>query len=111
MDKARWDAYYRSGEIALVFVAIAAAVWGVFVYRQRRANRGRHGGDSKGAYRGVGIGMKRRGRRASEDELSDLTTPVFESDIEAGAGRERRYSIGSEDSDEGSGSGGKGGKL
>lgn len=98
VDKARWDAYYRSGEIALVFVAIAAAVWGVFVYRQRRGYRSRHGSDSMGAYKNVGISMKSRGRGSSDDDLSDLTgTPVFERDIESG--RERRYSIGSEDSE------------
>lgn len=107
VDKARWDAYYRSGEIALVFVAIAAAIWGVFVYRQRRGYRGRHGSDSMGAYKGVGINMKRRGHGNSEDDLSDLTgTPVFERDIEGG--RERRYSIGSEESEgEASGKGSK----
>lgn len=99
VDKARWDAYYRSGEIALVFVAIAAAIWGVFVYRQRRGYRSRHGSDSMGAYKGVGIGMKRRGQGSSDDDLSDLTgTPVFERDLE-GQGRERRYSIGSEESE------------
>lgn len=68
------------------------------MYRQRRGYRARHGSDSMGAYKGVGISMKSRGRGSSDDELSDLTgTPVFERDIEAG--RERRYSIGSEESE------------
>ncbi|PNS19534.1 Pheromone-processing carboxypeptidase KEX1 [Sphaceloma murrayae] len=40
VDQARWDAYYRSGEVALVVVLIAAGVWGWFVLRQRRRNKG-----------------------------------------------------------------------
>lgn len=106
VDKARWDAYYRSGEIALIFVAIAAVIWGVFIWRQRRNYRGNE--DGKGAYKGVGIGMKRRGMQSGEsfevDELRDLTveTPMFERDLEnGGVPRQSRYSVGSdgEDSD------------
>ncbi|KAI5840832.1 pheromone-processing carboxypeptidase KEX1 [Morchella snyderi] len=105
VDKARWDAYYRSGEIALVFVAISAIIWGIFVYRQRRSYRNSRN-DGKGAYRGVGIGMKRRNMRSEEsfdeDELKDLTveTPMFERDPESGgAARQSRYSVGSDESD------------
>ncbi|KAG8624479.1 hypothetical protein KVT40_007546 [Elsinoe batatas] len=36
VDQARWAAYYRSGEVALVVVLIAAGAWGWFVVRQRR---------------------------------------------------------------------------
>lgn len=36
LKQARWDAYYRSGEIVLVIVVVAAAVWGWFVWRDRR---------------------------------------------------------------------------
>lgn len=36
LEKARWEAYYHSGEIALIIVAIAAALWGIFIFRSRR---------------------------------------------------------------------------
>jgi carboxypeptidase D len=37
-----WQAYYRAGAVALVFVIIAALLLGIFVYRQRR-NQGARG--------------------------------------------------------------------
>ncbi|KAL2261405.1 hypothetical protein VTK26DRAFT_4223 [Humicola hyalothermophila] len=42
LDQAKWEAYRRSGEIVLVLVAVAAAAWGYFVWRDRR-RRGRMG--------------------------------------------------------------------
>lgn len=36
LQQAKWAAYQRSGEVALVFVSIAAALFGYFVWRQRR---------------------------------------------------------------------------
>jgi carboxypeptidase D len=40
LDDAKWAAYQRSGEIALVIVIIAAGVWGFFVWRDRRKRKG-----------------------------------------------------------------------
>lgn len=40
LKDAEWRAYYKSGEAALVVVAIAASVWGFFVWRARRRRRG-----------------------------------------------------------------------
>ncbi|KAL7274988.1 Cell death protease [Rhizina undulata] len=101
LDKARWEAYYHSGEIALILVGSAAVIWGIFIWRQRRRR-------SRGAYAGLGGLRKRggdstsrleRGESFDENELEELTaeTPVFESDME---GRERRYSVGGASSDE-----------
>jgi carboxypeptidase D len=36
LDEAKWAAYSRSGEVALVFVLIAVAVAGFFIWRDRR---------------------------------------------------------------------------
>lgn len=36
VDKAKWHAYRRSGEVVLGIVIIAAVAWGVFIWRQRR---------------------------------------------------------------------------
>ncbi|KMU91028.1 carboxypeptidase KEX1 [Coccidioides immitis H538.4] len=40
LKAATWAAYYKSGEVALVVVAIAAAVWGFFIWRSRRQRQG-----------------------------------------------------------------------
>lgn len=92
IQAARWDAYYRSGEVALILVASAAVIWGVFIWRQRQ-KRNRLG------YRGVrsDVGLE-DGREWDEGQLDDL----------APRGRERRkslddeerYSLGGESSDE-----------
>ncbi|KAG6133862.1 Cell death protease [Claviceps purpurea] len=36
VDKAKWHAYRRSGEVVLGIVIIAAVAWGFFIWRQRR---------------------------------------------------------------------------
>jgi carboxypeptidase D len=110
VNRARWAAYYRSGEIALVLVATAAAIWGIFVWRQRRFTK-----NPKGSY--AGLGMKRTGgsrdRLADgrdsldEDELREITvrSPMFERDRDLEAAGER-YSLGGASTDESDDEGG-----
>ena len=43
IEKAKYDAYYRSGEVALVIVAIAAVAWGWFIWKERRKRAGYQG--------------------------------------------------------------------
>ncbi|KAI9790859.1 MAG: Cell death protease [Piccolia ochrophora] len=40
IEKAKWDAYYRAGSVALVFVAAAAAAFGYYVWRDRKRRAG-----------------------------------------------------------------------
>lgn len=40
LKEAEWKAYYKSGEAALVVVVIAASIWGCFVWRGRRRQKG-----------------------------------------------------------------------
>lgn len=58
LSAAKWSAYYKSGEVALVVVVIAAAAWGFFIWRQRRQHAGYKGlfGDEP-----LSIGLHRRG--------------------------------------------------
>lgn len=114
LEAAKWSAYYKSGEIALVIVVIAAAVWAYFIWRdrQKRAGyRGIFGGDahmsSGGPRDGVRTGMglesfrhKRVNRDVEaadfdESELDELhvRTPVEETDRD-------RYSVGEASEDE-----------
>ncbi|EGX46187.1 Cell death protease [Orbilia oligospora] len=104
LEKERWKAYYRSGEIVLVIVIVAAGVWGYWVWRQRRAMGDGHTNGI--AYTGLSQGKRSRRTADIEDgdfeesELDDLhvASPVFDRE----AAGERRYSIGG-DSDESDG--------
>jgi carboxypeptidase D len=111
LDAAKWQAYRKSGEIVLVIVAIAAAVWGYFVWRDRRRRRGYQG---LAGNRNTGLsqmprshttGLENfRNKRTNRDveaadfdegELDDLhvSTPI------EGASDER-YSVGGESEDD-----------
>ncbi|KAK1584817.1 serine carboxypeptidase [Colletotrichum navitas] len=108
LDEAKWKAYYRSGEIVLVIVIIAASAWGWYVWRERRKRRGYSGimGNTppiaqRGTTRGLeGFRDRRTGRDVEtgdfdESELDDLhvTTPTAEMDKD-------RYSVGGDSDDE-----------
>lgn len=41
--EATWKAYYKSGEVVLVIVVIAAGVWGWYIWRDRRRRAGYRG--------------------------------------------------------------------
>jgi carboxypeptidase D len=59
LEQAKWRAYYKSGKIVLVIVAIAATSWGYYVWRERRQHT-RYKGFSGGDWYSVG--------NASDDE-------------------------------------------
>lgn len=120
LDKAKWEAYRRSGVVALVVVAVAASLWGFFVWRDRRRRQGYQGlpgggeasplgrmaGGSSSSERPRGLAgfrSKHRGRRDveagdfDESQLDDLTvqTPVTATTAGgAEAERDTRYSLG-----------------
>jgi len=87
LQAARWDAYYRSGEVALVLVCTAVVIWGIFIWRQRQ--RGNRLG-----YRGVkhDVGLE-EGRDWDEAQLDDLAVSGRRS-----LDDEQRYSLGGESS-------------
>ncbi|KAK1985152.1 serine carboxypeptidase [Colletotrichum cereale] len=108
LDEAKWKAYYRSGEIVLVIVIIAASAWGWYVWRERRKRKGYSGimGNAhlttqRGNTRGLeGFRDRRTGRDVEtgdfdESELDDLhvATPTVEMDKD-------RYSVGGDSDDE-----------
>ncbi len=117
LQKATWRAYYKSGEVALVVVVIAAAAWGWYVWRDRRRRAGYRGLNATGnghvlrggvgrAHAGSGMGLEGFRNKTmdgdieaadfDESELDDLhVTSPREADI----GRER-YSLGGASSDE-----------
>ncbi|KZL68526.1 serine carboxypeptidase [Colletotrichum incanum] len=108
LDEAKWKAYYRSGEIVLVIVIIAAGAWGWYIWRERRKRRGYSGimGNTppttqRSTTRGLeGFRDRRTGRDVEtgdfdESELDDLhvATPTTEMDKD-------RYSVGGDSDDE-----------
>lgn len=110
LKEAEWRAYQRSGEVALVVVAIAASAWGWFVWRERRRRAGYQGisgddGDGRGNGR-LPVPVWRRGAKGrdveavdfDENELENLTGVGSKNGNEHDMERER-YSLG-DDSEE-----------
>ena len=101
LEKAKWDAYYRSSELVLVIVIIAASAWAWWVWKSRRARAGYQGlfGGSNSQLMG---GLRNKGHRRDveaadfdEAELDDLHVGEPHEGIE-----EERYSLGGASSDE-----------
>ncbi|KAM4065646.1 serine carboxypeptidase [Hirsutella rhossiliensis] len=102
VEEAKWAAYRKSGETVLVIVAMAAAAWGYFIWRQRRKGaiyRALRGEDHAGqgnprtaAFRGGQSSDDLEATAFDETSLDDLGV---ESSAVPG---ESRYSIG-DDSD------------
>ncbi|EAS31702.3 pheromone-processing carboxypeptidase KEX1 [Coccidioides immitis RS] len=110
LKAATWAAYYKSGEVALVVVAIAAAVWGFFIWRSRRQRQGSGyrgiypnlNGLSSGSFSGF------RNKRSSHDDIeaaadfdaSELDTLRGTDDRSPGANGHCSVGGDSEDEDE-----------
>ncbi|KAK4455746.1 Alpha/Beta hydrolase protein [Podospora aff. communis PSN243] len=107
VDAIKWDAYRKSGEIVLVIVAVAAAVWGYYIWRDRRKSRdyqvlaGGENGHAAGrrgvAERGRAGGLENfRNQRANRDieagdfDESELDDLHLRTPTDAG----NRYSVG-----------------
>ncbi|KAG5950380.1 Cell death protease [Claviceps sorghi] len=104
VDKAKWNAYRRSGEVVLGIVIIAAVAWGFFIWRQRRKAAlysVLNGRESAGQSR-IGLAAAFHDRQPSDDleaAAFDETT-VDSIPLRESSGRnESKYTIG-EDSDE-----------
>ncbi|KAH8596330.1 pheromone-processing carboxypeptidase kex1 [Bisporella sp. PMI_857] len=113
LDAAKWHAYYKSGEIVLVIVAIAAAAWGWYVWRERRQRngyRGVFGGDTPISFGGArnrlrsGMGLDNlRNKRASPRDIEAADFDESELDelhIQTPTDVPDRYSVGSESDEE-----------
>jgi len=93
LEEAKWAAYYKSGEVALVVVVILASAWGFYVWRDRRR---RAGYDSLFGGANTHLLRKRQGRDVEaadfdESELDDLHVAGPDPPND---GAEARYSLG-----------------
>lgn len=98
LEEAKWHAYYKSGEVALVIVVILAGTWGWYVWndRRKRAGYGSLYGDSDGvALRNQNGGRDVEAADFDEAELDDLHVASPNSPQKEG-----RYSLGGASSDE-----------
>ncbi|KAI9676740.1 MAG: Cell death protease [Trizodia sp. TS-e1964] len=119
LRKATWAAYYKSGEVALVIVIIAAGAWGWYVWKDRRKRAGYtglFGGSaeltpehigSNGAISGMGLESFRRKNKETDLEAGDFDESELdnlhpESSRYARNGHldEDRYSVGRDSDDE-----------
>jgi len=92
LEQERWAAYYRSGAVSLIVVAILAGCFGWYVWQDRRRRAGYRGVDGEPS--GMTDGLMRRDVEAAdfdEGELDDLHSP---------APGVERYSLGGASSDE-----------
>ncbi|THV50695.1 hypothetical protein BGAL_0140g00180 [Botrytis galanthina] len=115
LEAAKWNAYYKSGEIVLVIVIIAASAWGYYIWRERRQRAGYagiFGGDTPMALAGARSGPRGaaglenfRNKRMARDveaadfdesELDELHVKSPTDDMDRD-----RYSVGSASDDEG----------
>ncbi len=106
VDAAARKAYYRSGEVVLVIVIIAASAWGYFVWRDRRRRsgysgveggsrpmslgRGPNGGMGLENFRNKRVGRDVEAADFDESELDELHVETPTEDMDR-----RRYSVGS----------------
>lgn len=98
LEGAKWEAYYKSGEVALVVVIILAAAFGWYVWRDRRKQAGYHGlvgGSNALLQRRKPQGRDVEAADFDEAELDDLHVASPRDD-----GGEERYSLGGASSDE-----------
>lgn len=98
LEKAKWKAYYKSGEVALIVVIILASVWGFYVWRDRRRRAGYEG--LFGGASTTHLMRKRQGRDVEaadfdESEVDELhvASPAADDGVE-------RYSLGGASSDD-----------
>ncbi|KAI9888573.1 MAG: Cell death protease [Vezdaea aestivalis] len=90
LEAAKWEAYYKSGEVALVVVAIAAGLWGWFVWRDRRKRAGYTGvagGEGMIGELGLANGRGLEGFRQKRGTRRDVEAADFdESELDDLAG-------------------------
>ncbi len=74
LQKAKWAAYYKSGQVALIVVIILAGGWGWYVWRDRRRRSGYQGlfGGSSGNLLGENGGLSRHKLNGRDVEAADF---------------------------------------
>jgi carboxypeptidase D len=90
LEEARWAAYYRSGAVALVVVAILAVCFGWYVWQDRRRRAG---------YKGIEEDMSRPSFMRRDVEATDFDEDELD-DLHSPQPGENRYSLGAMSSDD-----------
>lgn len=67
LEEAKWAAYYKSGEVALIIVIILATSWGFYVWRDRRRMAG-----YEGIFGGSNSQLSRNKRQGRDVEAADF---------------------------------------
>ena len=102
LEEAKWAAYYKSGEVALVVVIILASAWGWYVWRDRRRRAGYHGlfGGSSGNLFRDGGATRRHGADVEAADFDESELDNFRVEEPREDGYEGKYSIGGASDDE-----------
>jgi carboxypeptidase D len=110
LDNAKWHAYYKSGEVVLIIVVIAASAWGYYIWRDRRRRAGYAGvfggNSSMMSLSGLanrdhsrGLESFRNKRSGTDIEAGDFDEAELD-DLHMQTPTEDRYSVGSASDDE-----------
>jgi carboxypeptidase D len=105
LEAAKWSAYYKSGEIVLVIVVLAASAWGYYIWRERRQRagyKGLFGGDTPMSLAGARDGLQGfRHKRSNRDvEAADFDESELDELHVRTPTEEDHYSVGSASDDE-----------
>ena len=98
LEATKWKAYYKSGEVVLVVVAVAASVWGWYVWQDRRKRAGYQGVFGGSATALMTQGSMGRDVEAADFDESELDNLNARTPRSEGMDRER-YSLGGASSD------------
>ncbi|KAK5112180.1 Cell death protease [Meristemomyces frigidus] len=107
VSAAKWAAYQRSGEVALVFMIIIVGVWGFFVYRARRRRAGyasvfgsdpydgSNGPGGRMMHGGLGLDGESNGRSSKyrEDRDVEAAQPYDEAELDDLGDKHRRRDL------------------
>ncbi|CAK1362592.1 Pheromone-processing carboxypeptidase kex1 [Cercospora beticola] len=107
VEAAKWSAYQRSGEIALFIVAVAAAVWGFFIWRDRRKRKGYKSVfgmepfDDRGPSGGLGLDHDARRAERDVEAARDFDEAELDDMSHAnGRHKEERFSLGDDEEED-----------
>lgn len=103
---AKWSAYYKSGEVALIVVIIVAGLWGWYVWRDRRSRAGYTGifggllpGDSSERLRGA-MGLENMRHKRGDVETGDFDVEELDDLSNQRRRHDENYDIGSDGDEE-----------
>lgn len=107
LEAAKWSAYYKSGEMVLVIVIIAAGAWGYYIWKDRRQRAGYKGifgaepmATPRDSRAGMGLESFRHARSNRDVEAGDFDESELDELHVRTPTEGEHYSVGEDSDDE-----------